>query len=229
MTKATVPFGGDVRTTTLDLVLSTIVALGLPFAALWLLDATGGAAAGLALYYGLCCVALVRWRKGALDYRRPARWPWMLFIASLLLPLGNAALNWGALPNYGASALGLLLTALLWAPLNACMEQLAWIYVLDAWRNRWASGALRWVGLVVGIALLVALVSLIHILFWARFLPETSAPERLPLTIGLNLALTASYVLLYRRARSMWPTALIHLLVDLQLVLLANYSILGSL
>ena len=77
--------------------------------------------------------------------------------------------------------------------------------------------------------LLVTLVTLIHILFWARFLPETSAPERLPFTIGLNLVLTASYALLYYRARSMWPTALVHLLVDLQLVLLANYSILGSL
>ncbi|MEZ4581642.1 MAG: hypothetical protein R3A10_08385 [Caldilineaceae bacterium] len=50
----------------LDLVLAVLVALGLPMAAAWLLDVTGGAAAGLALYYGvavwpLCTGAGARW------------------------------------------------------------------------------------------------------------------------------------------------------------------------
>ncbi|HEX9371269.1 MAG TPA: hypothetical protein VF897_09690 [Roseiflexaceae bacterium] len=42
-----------------------------------------------------------------------------------LRPAGAlAAINWSTLPNYGAPPAGLLLTALVWAPLNAAMEQL---------------------------------------------------------------------------------------------------------
>lgn len=60
--------------------------------------------------------------------------------------------------------LGFVLTILIWVPLNAAMEQLSWFYVLDAWRNRWQSGVPRWLGLIVGIVLLVILVTLIHLL-----------------------------------------------------------------
>jgi hypothetical protein len=54
-------FGGDVRTTNLDLVLATLVALGLPSLCAALFQLTGGALASLAVYYLLACVALVRW------------------------------------------------------------------------------------------------------------------------------------------------------------------------
>ena len=218
-------FGGDVRTTNLDLALSTLIALGLPFAAAWLLDLTGGATAGLLLYYVVCCVAVVHWRKGTLDYRWPARWPWGVFLISLLVPAAITAINWQSLPRYGAPPGGILLTLLIWAPLNAALEQLSWLYVLDAWRNRWPRGARRWVGLIVGVVLLLVLVGMIHVVFWIRFLPEGQGGPWSWTTVPLNTLLTASYVALYYRSRSMWPTFVIHLLVDLQLVALANYSI----
>lgn len=222
----TAGFGGDFRATNLDLALATITALGLPFACAWLWNTTGGATAGLALYYGVCCVLVVRWRKGTLDYRRPARWPWPLFAVSLLPPLALAALNWNALPNARAPLFGLLLTVLIWAPLNAAMEQLSWLYVLDGWRNRWTAGWRRWAGLAIGIVLLMILVTLIHVLFWIRFLPE-AGPNRLSwAVIPVNTFMTLCYALLYYRSRSMWPTFVIHLLADLQLVLIAHYSIL---
>jgi membrane protease YdiL (CAAX protease family) len=218
--------GKDFQSTDLDLIIATAMALGLPFAAVWLLDLTGGALAGLALYYVVCCIAIVRWRKGTLDYHWPPRWPWVLFGVSLLVPLGIAAINAGALPNLGAPTLGIALTALIWAPLNAALEQLSWLYVLDSWRNRWRSGWLRWLGLGVGIVLMLALIGLIHALFWARFLPGTEPTAWTWASIPLNFALTATYVLLYYRSGSMWPTFFVHLLTDVQLVLLARYSIL---
>ncbi|MCB0160745.1 MAG: hypothetical protein KDD83_21580, partial [Caldilineaceae bacterium] len=103
----------------LDLALAVLLALGLPLAAAWLLDVTGGAAAGLALYYGVCCVAIVRWRRGTLGYHRVVRWPWLLFAASLITPALIATLNWQFLPRVDAPWLGVLLTLLIWAPLNA--------------------------------------------------------------------------------------------------------------
>ena len=213
----------------LDLVLAVLVALGLPLTAAWLLDVTGGAAAGLALYYAVCCVAIVRWRRGTLGYHRVVRWPWLLFAASLITPALIATLNWQFLPRVDAPWLAVLLTLLIWAPLNAAMEQLAWFYVLDAWRFRWSTGALRWVGLAVGIVLLLALVALIHIFFWSRFLPTSieSAPGWSVMAQQfLYYPLVASYWLLYHRSRSMWPTFVIHLLVDAQLVIIARYSLL---
>lgn len=223
------PFGGDHRTTTLDLVLATVIAIGLPFACMALFQATGGALLSLVLYYGVCCVGIVRWRKGTLDYQWPRRWPWVLFGVSLLVPLAIAAINWGSLPQSGASASGFLATLLLWSPLNAALEQLSWLYVLDAWRNRWESSPMRWVGLAVGIVLLVALIGLIHALFWALFLPLGAPSRWSAFSIPLNFALTITYVALYYRSRSMWPVFFVHLLADLQLVLLAHYSIVPDL
>jgi len=218
-------FGGDIGSTNLDLALATAVALGLPPAAAWLEERTGGAGTSLILYYAVCCVALVRWRTGTLDYRWPPRWPWEIFLPSLLLPLASAAINREALPDAGASTAGLWLTLLVWAPLNGALEQLSWFYVLDAWRNRWRDGAARWLGLGVGVLLLLALVGMIHALFWSRFLPLAEPTPLSRFVIPLNVLLTLAYGLLYYRTRSMWPVFVVHLLVDLQLVLLANYSI----
>ncbi len=217
--------GRDFRATNLDLVLATLIAPGLPFVCQWLFQHTGGALVSLILYYGVCCVAIVWWRKGTLDYRWPKHWPWLLFLLSLFVPLAIAALNYGSLPDYHASLPGFLLTILIWVPLNAAMEQLSWFYVLDAWRNRWQSGFLRWLGLIVGIVLLVILVTLIHLLFWVYFLPTARPTPYSWLGIPLNLLLTASYAALYYRSGSMFPTFFIHLLADLQLVLLAHYAI----
>ena len=226
---AEAPFGGDVRTTNLDLALAVIVALGLPSLCAALFQLTGGALASLYVYYALACVALVLWRKGTLDYRRPVRWPWLIFAVGLLVVGAIVVNNWSAYPNMGAAPLGLALTALIWAPLNGAMEQLSWQYLLDAWRNRWPGGWQRRAGLVVGWLLLLTFVALIHILFWTLFLPGKLPSPFWWVDQLLNAALTVVYVLLYYRSRSMWPTFIIHTLVDLQLVLLANYSILPSL
>ncbi|NJM05437.1 CPBP family intramembrane metalloprotease [Candidatus Gracilibacteria bacterium] len=215
--------------TNLDLALSLLVTFGLPFAAAWLFEITGGATASLVLYYAVCCVGLVWWRKGGLDYEWPQQWPWRLFLLSLILPVLNTTFNWIGMPRVNDPLLGVVVTALIWAPLNGVMEQLVWIYVLDTWRCRWTNGWQRWAGLAVGIVLIVTLVGLIHALFWGLFLPLNPTQPWGTLAIVSNTALTAAYVLLYDRSGSMWPTALLHTLVDLQLVLVPMYSIIGDL
>lgn len=226
---AAATFGGNRPTANLDLAVATLVAFGLPLAAAWLFERTGGALASLALYYLVCGVALVRWRKGTLDYRWPAHWPWAIFLPSLLLPLASAAINLGALPDTGGNPLGVAATLLGWATLNGAAEQLSWFYVLNAWRNRWPTGWRRTLGLAVGVALLLVLVGLIHFLFWARFLPLAEATPLSRFAIPLNVVLTAAYAALYYRSQSLWPVFVVHTLVDAQLVLIARYSILPDL
>lgn len=122
-----------------------------------------------------------------------------------------------------------MLTAIVWGGYNAALEQYSWFYVLVAWRNRWPGGWRHWLGLAVGVVLLLILVTAIHIVFWAVFLPEAGPTPYSWLTIPLNTLLTFAYVAMYFGARSFWPTFVVHFLVDLQLVLLARYSILGAL
>lgn len=224
-----VPFAGDTPTANLDLALALALALGLPFLALGLLRLTGGVTASLVVYYGLCGALVYWWRLGALDYRWPDRWPWASFALGVALAGAITLRNWGALPNAGAPWGEVFFTAVVWGGVNAALEQFSWLYVLLAWRNRWGDGRLRWVGLAVGVVLLLTLVSVIHVVFWAEVLPNAAAGGLSWLTVPLNTLLTASYVLMYLRARSFWPTFVVHFLVDLQLVVLAQYSILAQL
>ena len=212
--------------TTLDLALATVIGVGLPVAAAWLFDWTGGATASLLLYYGVCCIGIVWWRRGSLDYHWPARWPWAIFLPSLALPVLIALINRDALPRQDAALPAVFLTLVVWGGINAACEQLAWFYVLDAWRLRWRAGVWRWVGLAVGGLLMLVLVGLIHALFWAKFLPIAEATSLTRFSIPLNLALTGAYYWLYRRSGSMWPVFVVHFLVDAQLVWIAQYSIL---
>lgn len=212
------------RAKNLDLLLAVLIALGLPLVTAQLFTWTGHAIWGLLLYYGVCCVGIVWWRKGSLGYQKPRRWPWLLFIAGLLVDLATAALNFGTLPNAHASTAGFILTILLWVPLNSALEQLSWVYVLDAWRTRWQTGAMRWVGLLVGLLLMLALIGLIHVRFWLLFLPVANGPFQV-ISLPLSFLLTATQIGAYYRSGSMWPTWIIHLFSDLQLVLLAHYSI----
>ena len=208
-----------------DLLLAAGIALGLPFFAAWLLERTGGALASLMLYYLGCCIGVVRWRRGRLDYHWPSVWPWAVFLPALLLPVASAVINTGALPNPGAPVPAVLVTLLVWGGVNGACEQLVWFYVLDAWRCRWQTGGWRWLGLTAGVLLMLILVALIHILFWARFLPVGEATPLSRFSLPLNIALTGAYYWLYRRSGSMWPVAALHFLVDAQLVWIAQYSI----
>jgi hypothetical protein len=211
--------------TTLDLGLAALVAIGLPFAAAWLFDWTGGALASLVLYYGVCCLAVVRWRRGRLDYHWPARWPWLIFLPSLLLPAVLAFINLEALPREGSGRTAVILTLLIWGGINAACEQLSWFYVFDSWRLRWREGVARWVGLGVGLLLTLGLIGLIHALFWAKFLPLAEQTGLTRFSLPLNMVLTGAYYWLYRRSGSMWPVFVLHFLVDAQLVWIAQYSI----
>lgn len=215
--------------TTLDLLLATGIAIALPFVAAWLLDWTGGAAASLLVYYIVCCLVVVRWRRGSLDYHWPAIWPWAIFLPSLALPVAIAAINLTALTSENAPLWEVLVTLVVWGGLNAAFEQLSWFYVLDSWRLRWRQGPVRWLGLGVGVLLLLILVGLIHALFWAAFLPTTEPTAMTRFSIPLNVVLTGAYYWLYQRSGSMWPVFVVHFLVDAQLVWIAQYSILPDL
>ncbi len=217
------------RATDLDLLLALAATFLLPLACSVLLDATG-ALLPLALYYGAFCVLLVRWRKGTLDYVRPVTWVLPLFAVLLAVQVvGQVAALMTIVPRHD-DAMGVLLTFIIWVPLNAFSEQLLWVYIYDAFETRWQARGKRIVGGLLGMLLAVMFVGLIHALFWGSFLPEfRSTFPWFQVFFTAQTVMTIGYVLLYRRTGSMIPLFLLHIIADAALVLGGMYSMVPDL
>jgi hypothetical protein len=180
----------------------------------------------LILYYGVFCVAIVLWRKKSLDYVRPVSWSFKLFVGLLALQLFVQTIAYLTIIPVNDPREGVLLTLLIWVPINAAMEQLLWVYIFDAFETRWTERRKRFIGGVIGMLMAVIFVGLIHVMFWSKFLPsfESITPWSQIFLIAQFL-ITPGYLLLYRRTGSMWPVFAIHIIADAVLVLGAMYSI----
>jgi len=218
--------GTDFKSTNLDIALAIIATVGLPILCGRLYDITG-ALLPMAIYYGVFCYGIVKWRKGTLDYRWPGKLLTPLFLGLFTIHLLiSYSVNKLVIPVEEFSLWGFILTLIIWAPVNAFAEQLIWIYVYDAFANRFEGKALRTLFSGLGILFYWGLIALIHILFWTKFLMEFhNTPPYWQIFLGLQYPLTIGYIIIYKRTKSMYPIALLHLFQDLIGVLLAGYSI----
>jgi hypothetical protein len=218
--------GTDFKSTNLDIVLAIIATVGLPILCGKLYDITG-ALLPIVIYYGVFCYALVKWRKGTLDYCWPKKLLTPLFIGLFVIQvLITYSANELVIPIENASLSGFFLTLLIWAPVNAFAEQLLWIYVYDAFANRFEGKALKMVFSGLGLLFYWGMIALIHILFWTKFLMEFhNTPPYWYIFMGLQYPLTIGYLIIYRKTKSMYPIALIHLFHNFLGVLASGYSI----
>ncbi len=217
----------EFRATNLDCLLALVIAFVLPVACGLLYPLTG-AIVPLILYYGLCCIGVVKWRRGTLEYRRPKTWALPIFLMMIAMQLIQQIISLVLVKRVPSpDTVGVFISLIVWAPLNALMEQLSWIYCYDAFASRFSKRNQRIIGNIIGIILMLSLVGLIHVFFWAKFTPEYSATSSFfPVFMALQFATTGLYIVLYRKARSMIPLALVHIISDVGLVLLPGFSIL---
>jgi len=221
--------------TSLDLVIATLAALGLPFAAGYLFTLTG-ALLPLILYYGVFCLVIVKWRRGALGYeinrgeirKQFAGYVSSIFVVLLILQLilvGFEFITFERVSDF--NLLGFILTLAIWAPVNAFSEQLIWIYSFDSYAEFFKEGSKRKVMIAIGGLMYVALISLIHLLFWILVLPEGQSifPFNV-LFILIQTIIAIGYIFLYRKAKSMWPLGIIHVLINITAIGLSGYSML---
>ena len=203
-----------------------MIAFGLPVVCGFLYPLTG-ALVPLALYYGLCCVGVVKWRRGTLDYSWPKTWALPIFLPMIAMQLIQQIIGFVQVqPVSSPNPVGVVITLVVWAPLNALMEQLSWIYCFDAFASRFTEKNQRIVGNIIGLALMLSLVGLIHVLFWAKFTPAYSASSSLfYVFIALQFLTTGLYAMLYRKTHSMIPLALVHIISDIGLVIVPGFSI----
>ena len=221
--------------TSLDLILATLAALGLPFVAGYLFNTTG-ALIPLILYYGVFCVVIVKWRRGSLGYEinrgalrtQFAGYVSSIFVVLLILQLilvGFEFITFERVSDF--NLLGFILTLVIWAPVNAFSEQLVWIYTFDSYAEFFKEGPKRKVMIAIGGLMYVALISLIHLLFWILVLPEGQSifPFSV-LFIIIQTMIAIGYIFLYRKSKSMWPLGIIHVLINITAIGLSGYSML---
>ena len=160
------------------------------------------------------------------EYVRPVSWSLKLFIALLAVQIVTQTAAYMTIIPSDDPWDGVLLTLLVWVPLNAAMEQLLWVYIFDAFETRWTERRARFIGGLVGMFLSIVFVGIIHVLFWAEFLPsfESVSPWS-QIFLASQFIITPGYLLLYRRTGSMWPLFLIHIVSDATLVLSGTSSI----
>lgn len=219
----------------LDLALAVISALVMPIVAGYVFDFTG-ALIPMLIYYGLFAILIVRWRRGSLDYKiqwgktreqfRSYLTP--LFGALFILQSILVITSWFTLVRFDVlNPIGWILTLILWAPINAFSEQLIWLYTFDSFAEYYKEGRKRTVMVFIGGALYIMLIGMIHVLFWAKFLLESSYLFIFTeLFFIVQFIMPIGYIFLYRRTGSMWPLGIIHVYLNFTGVLFSGYSIL---
>ncbi len=217
-----------------DLALAIIAALVMPIAAGYLFDLTG-ALLPMAIYYGLFAIPIVRWRRGSLDYKiewgnirsQFRRYLTPLFWVLFLLQAVLVVTSWFTLIRIETvNPIGWILTLAVWAPMNAFSEQLIWLYTFDSFAEFYKEGRRRYVMVFIGGALYIALIGLIHALFWAKFLLESAYVLIFTqVFFAIQFIMPIGYIFLYRRTGSMWPLGIIHVFLNLTGVLFSGYSI----
>lgn len=208
----------------LDLGLAALIALLLPIIAGQLYGLTG-ALIPMLLYYGLAW-GLVKWRRRSTGYLNPFPKRITIFfyinVGVIISSLICAYLARNIF--HESSTVGILITALIWAPLNAATEQLLWIYLFEAWDLY--PGKSRLAFRLIGLALFTAFVGLIHTMFWVNFL-ETVDPNQF---FGLVFVILTSvsgflHLVVWRKTNHMIFTFIPHFLLNLIPVFWTGYSI----
>lgn len=207
-----------------DLFLAAGIAISLPFVAGFLYSRTG-AFLPLLLYYGLAW-GLVKWRRGIIGYLNPfpARPP-LTFYLNIGVILGCLVCAWlSPIINPSIQPLDMLLTAFVWAPINAATEQILWIYIFDAWDLYLKQ--VKIIYRVIGLLFFSTFVGLIHTSFWVQFLHTVQSGTLFgTLFIVLTSLSGFLHILVWRQSRQMVFTFIPHLLLNLIPIFWTNYSI----
>ena len=210
-----------------DLIIALIATFGMPLILGLLYDLTG-ALIPMLIYYVLFCVIVVMWRKKSLEYHIPKNWAikyFLIFVGVQIVTQIFAAI---LIKVSYDPLIGILLTVLIWAPINAFMEQILWIYVFDsiAFRFPQDEPKKKIIGIILGIILTFTLVGVIHVVYWPKFLMEIEIIRPwFQLFMAFQFLSTTGYIVMYKKTKSMLPSAILHLIIDVSAVLIAQYSI----
>ncbi|MHA1618452.1 MAG: hypothetical protein ACTSVZ_04160 [Promethearchaeota archaeon] len=216
--------------TALDLGLSALIAIAFPFIAQFLYFKTG-ALTPMIIYYGLAW-GICKWRRGSTGYfnsfKTKYNRPFLVNVGVILLSLICA--YFARIVNVHPNTTGVILTALIWATINAASEQLLWIYIFESWdlflpwteENKKKNGIYRAIGLI----LFTAFVGTIHTMFWVNFLHTVDASVLIGVIFILLTTVSGfMHLVVWRKGNQMIYTFIPHFLLNLVPLFWTGYSI----
>jgi hypothetical protein len=216
-----------------DLLLAFLIVLIIPILARILYFATG-ALIPLIIYYGAAWGISI-WRRGNSGYSMktkvliPKAFVINIIVIGLALVCAFLARNKDLIPNYT----GVILTSLIWAPVNAASEQLLWIYLYDSWdlynpfKKQYSTRNRVWSQRIVGFSLFTAFVGTIHTFFWVEFLDPVMSDNIFGVIFILLTSLSGYiHILAWRESNNMVYTFIPHFLLNLVPLFWTGYSIL---
>lgn len=207
-----------------DLVLSGMLALLLPLLA-QVLYATTGALLPMALYYGVAW-GIVKVRRGSTGYlnKFPIKIPFLFYLNILVILTCLVCAYFAPIVNPEINPTGIILTAVIWAPINAATEQLLWIYIFEAWDlyPQKPVNSFR----IIGLVLFSAFVGLIHTMFWVSFLHTVDSTKVLGMIFVVMTTISGFLHLgVWRKTNQMLFTFIPHFLLNLIPLFWTYYSI----
>lgn len=216
-----------------DLAISAVVAIFLPILA-GMLFRLIGALLPMILYYGLAW-GLVKWRRGSTGYFNEfeTKYPSAFFL-NLVLIITAVILAYFSRITHSYDLTGVLLTALIWAPINAASEQLLWIYLFESWdyygdeiEKETNKKGKKYLFTIIGLILFTVFVGTIHTFFWIGFLHVVDSANVLGIIFVMITSISGFiHIIAWRQSNQMIFTFIPHLILNLIPTLFTGYSIL---
>jgi len=237
----------------LDIILSTIIAVALPILAFFLYKYTG-ALIPLIIYYSLAWLLPI-WRRKSTGYNtKGLKNPPIAFYINVVLILICITFEYfSQIKPDEISIAGAVLTALIWAPINASSEQLLWIYIFESWElypiglisesankpalenaNNENSESVEkpsnktkiWVFRIFGLIFFSCFVGLIHTMFWVNFLHLVDSSSIFGILFVVFSTLTGfMHIIVWKKSKNMLFTFIPHLLLNAIPIIWTGYSI----
>jgi hypothetical protein len=216
----------------IDLMLSTILVVIFPFLAGLLFQITG-ALLPMCIYYGLAW-GIVRWRRGATGYfnKFEKKYPWSFFLNLFIIISSMVFVYFGRI-THSSNPTGVLLTAFIWAPVNAASEQLLWIYIFESWdlyfidnTHEESMKKKKILFRIIGLILFTAFVGTIHTLFWTQFLHIVNPGTIFGIIFVLLTTISGFlHIVVWRKSNQMILTFIPHFILNFIPTFLTGYSI----
>lgn len=213
-----------------DLVISAVLAIGLPFLTQILYIKTG-ALIPMIIYYGLAW-GLVKWRRGSTGYfnKFEKKVPISFLINLGVIGVSLVFAYFARIKTEDPQLVGVILTGLIWATVNASSEQLLWIYIYESWDLYFARSSenktKRIIFQVIGLLLFTAFVGLIHTMFWVNFLHTVDASTVFGVLFLLLTTISGYlHLVVWRKSNQMVYTFIPHFILNLIPLFWTGFSI----
>ncbi|WP_371806738.1 hypothetical protein [Candidatus Lokiarchaeum ossiferum] len=215
----------------IDLGLSLVIAIAFPFIAQYLYSKTG-ALIPMILYYSLAW-GISKWRRGSTGYFNAfkIKYPKTFLVNVGVIIASLICAYFARIVDDDPNITGVILTALIWATINAASEQLLWIYIFESWDLYlpWIEETKKrnWVYRIFGLLFFSAFVGSIHTLYWVNFLHTVDSTQIFGIIFVLLTTVSGFlHLIVWRKSNQMIFTFIPHFMLNLIPLLWTGYSIL---